>query len=110
LSSAKSVWDQRDPLGRVVTLSEDTWTDHISSEHPEVDDRESVRVAIEDPDYVIREQRKSSASSIYYREGGCTTFPKLKLAVVAQWESHKDGRVVTAYATKSPKSQGSLSG
>jgi hypothetical protein len=91
-------------------LSEETWGGHILVDHQEITEQDfgSVRETLKDPDYVVREERPTSASSIYYRDGGCKTFPKLRLAVIVQWQSEDHGLVKTAYATKSPKRQGEI--
>lgn len=90
-------------------LASGRWTGHILKFHPELDGPDSLREAVRDPDYIVREERQASASSIYYRMGGCATYPKLRLAVVALWGAPNDnGWVTTAYATESPKSQGEI--
>lgn len=102
------VWEETDPKSRILILLLSTWEGHISSDHMEVDSTESIRLTVAAPDFIVGEINGKSKSSVYYRHGACATFPELKLAVVAQWETDDRGRVVTAYVTKSPKGKGEI--
>jgi len=108
VTSTGAIWKETDPKGRVLTMLRSTWEGHISADHMEVDSPEAVRLTVADPDFIVGEINGKSRSSVYYRQGACATFPELKLAVVAQWETDERGRVVTAYVTKRAKSKGEI--
>lgn len=85
-----------------------TFLTHIRSDHPEIEDVEVIRQAIEDPDYVVLGSGKKVTSSIYYSLGLVSKFRQLLVAVVVEWEEEHEGCVKTCYVTPRPKKLGQV--
>ncbi len=57
-----------DPIGKSVTLYEDTWDIHISTGHPEMVTRyDDLKDTVEDPDH-IREGRRPAKEELYVKQ------------------------------------------
>ena len=83
--------------GRLVTLYEDTWMEHVTLDHPEVASYlEDVQRTIESPNIVYRSGvRPDSEISITMGDHG--QYPSAFLSVAVLYEKSTEGIVRTAH-------------
>jgi hypothetical protein len=89
-----------DPRHINVILYGNRYQDHIVSRHPGID-VESIRVVIEDPDLITRDDNDDLVEN-YYKQGVMPDAPRFFLKVCVRFTSDV-GKVVTAYEPDRPK-------
>lgn len=101
-----SLFECRDPFGRLIRLDERRWHDHITLVHPMLSGHlDSVQTAIMEPSGIY-EDANDPAVDCFYRLGGLPGYPGRYLKVcVGSTDDEDTGFVITAYIT--PRIKGS---
>lgn len=78
------MFETRDPLGRTVRLTENTWSRHILNKetgHPEFEGLiHIVKATVETPHLIVASSRRST-SDVYFRKGAHPMYPHLFVKV-----------------------------
>lgn len=89
------IFETNDPLGRIVSLSQATWDEHIVPHHPEMaGEQKKLKKSIEKPDYITRDSTFAETQNYYYTHNSIR-LPAKYIQVCVDFGS--GGTVKTAY-------------
>ena len=96
------VLDVRDPLGRRITLTPETWDHHVQRRPELRGSVDFVKTAVMEPDFTIR---TPDGANRYYRRGVNTAHPWVLMYfhLLVRFEDASEGRIASAWYSNRPE-------
>lgn len=92
------IFETTDVFNTKVSLSTDTYNDHILLGHPEVDNVNYIKDTIEKPN-VVYQSNKKDKRKIFFKLGADPRYKQLYMKTVVEYNNN-EGSVTTSFLSK----------